>query len=58
MSVIKLKHLEEINNQTFLERAMLPEFTLLMLYSAFFSWINQVKTQLIVLLCVCFCNKC
>lgn len=27
---------EEINNQTFLERAMLPEFTLLMLYNAFF----------------------
>lgn len=27
---------EEINNQIFLERAMLPEFTLLMLYNAFF----------------------
>lgn len=35
-SVMKLKHLEEKNSQTFLETAMPASFTLLMLHSAFF----------------------
>ena len=32
----KALKIEEINSQTFLETAMLPGFTLLMLYNAFF----------------------
>lgn len=46
---------EEINSQTFLETAVLPGCTLLMLYNAF-SGINQEKKQLMVLLCLC--SKC
>lgn len=43
---------EEINSQTFLETALLSVCTLLMPYNTF-SWISQVKTQLMVLLCLC-----